>query len=307
MTIRLAIVGLGKIARDQHLPAIAASDTFDLAATVDPAAEKTAEAPHFPDLDSLMSSDAQVDAVAVCSPPQSRYPLAAAALHAGRHVLLEKPPCATLSEAHALADLAATKGCTLFTAWHSRFAAGVVPAREWLKGKAVRSVEIDWREDVRVWHPGQKWIFEPGGFGVFDPAINALSIATAILPRALMVESSELAVPANCAAPIAGRLEMKDGEGVPVHLDMDFLHEGQQCWDIVVHTDAGVLVLSMGGSVLQTPDGREEGEDREYAGVYSAFADAIQSGRSDIDFAPLRLVADAFLRARTSRAPAFHE
>ena len=37
-TTRIAIVGMGKIARDQHVPEIAASPAFSLAATVDPAA-----------------------------------------------------------------------------------------------------------------------------------------------------------------------------------------------------------------------------------------------------------------------------
>jgi D-galactose 1-dehydrogenase len=43
-------------------------------------------------------------------------------------------------------------------------------------------VNVIWREDVRVWHPGQDWIWQPGGLGVFDPGINALSIITHILP-----------------------------------------------------------------------------------------------------------------------------
>ncbi|MFB0612925.1 Gfo/Idh/MocA family protein [Aurantiacibacter poecillastricola] len=307
MSVRLAIVGLGKIARDQHLPAIADTNDFELAATVDPANAGMGEVPHFDDLDTLIGGDTQVDAVAVCSPPQLRYRLAAKALEAGKHVLLEKPPCATLSEARALIDLADRNGCTLFAAWHSRFASGVGPAREWLRGKTIRSVAIDWREDVRVWHPGQAWIFEAGGFGVFDPAINALSIVTAVLPRALMVQGGELEVPSNRAAPIAGRLDMQDTDGVPVRMVMDFLKEGPQSWDIVVQTDSGELALSQGGRVLQTPGHRHEGEDREYAGIYSAFADTIGQGRSDADLAPLRLVADAFLRARNTPAEEFHE
>ncbi len=307
MTVRLAIVGLGKIARDQHLPAIADNGIFELAATVDPLTEGTGKVPHFADLDTLLASDTSVNAVAVCSPPQLRYGLAKQALEAGKHVLLEKPPCATLSEARTLIDLAEDRGCTLFAAWHSRFAAGVAPAREWLRGKAISSVLIDWHEDVRVWHPGQAWIFEAGGFGVFDPAINALSIATAILPRPLIVLGGELEVPRNRAAPIAGHLEMQDSAGVPVRMVMDFLKEGPQSWDIVVNTDAGKLVLSEGGRVLETPAGRHEGEDREYAGIYAAFADAIAASRSDTDLAPLRLVADAFMRARNTPATEFHE
>ena len=34
MVNRVAVMGLGKIARDEHLPAIASSDSFELVATV---------------------------------------------------------------------------------------------------------------------------------------------------------------------------------------------------------------------------------------------------------------------------------
>ena len=44
--IRLALVGLGKIARDQHLPAITADPRFELAAVVSRNAELAA-VPHF--------------------------------------------------------------------------------------------------------------------------------------------------------------------------------------------------------------------------------------------------------------------
>lgn len=307
MTIRIAVAGLGKIARDQHLPAIRANTDFALAATVDPVAAPEDGTPHFASLDLLLASGTPVDAIAVCTPPQHRHAIAAQALKAGKQVLVEKPPCATLSEAEALARLAAEHGVTLYTAWHSRHAAGVEPARTWLAGKVLQSVEIVWKEDVRVWHPGQPWIFATGGFGVFDPAINALSIASHILPRTLLVEAAELAVPVNCAAPIAGSITMRDTGGVPVRMDMDFLQEGPQTWDVRIMTDEGELLLSEGGRVLATPDGRIEGEDREYRSVYHDFAAAIAAGRSAADFTPLRLVADAYLRAAFSPAPAFHD
>jgi D-galactose 1-dehydrogenase/L-arabinose 1- dehydrogenase len=55
-------------------------------------------------------------------------------------------------------------------------------------------VQLIWREDVRVWHPGQDWLLAAGGFGVFDPAINALSILTRVLPERL-AQSAELGIP----------------------------------------------------------------------------------------------------------------
>lgn len=307
MTIRVAIVGLGKIARDQHLPAIAGDRRFSLAATVDPLAEPVGGVPHYASLDALLESGIAVDAIAVCTPPQHRHAIATQALRTGKHVLVEKPPCATVTQAEALAELATEHGVTLYTAWHSRHAAGVEGAQAWLAGKALQSVSIVWKEDVRVWHPGQAWIFAPGGFGVFDPVINAFSIATTILPRALMVDAAELAVPVNCHAPIAGRLALRDTDGVPVEVAMDFLQEGPQTWDIRVITNAGTLLLSQGGLILTTPEGQLKGDDAEYAAIYQNFARAIGQGRSDVDLAPLRLVADAYLCARFTAAPAFHD
>ena len=198
--------------------------------------------------------------------------------------------------------MAERSGTTLFAAWHSRYAAAVEPARRWLEGRAVRSARITWREDVRKWHPGQDWIFEPGGFGVFDPGINALSIATHILSRPFFVTEARLEVPANRGAPIAAQLSMRDNAGAAIAMDLDFLQQGPQSWDIAVETDDGTLVLSEGGGKLAV-DGASgaAGDDAlhgEYPSLYARFAELLASGTSDVDVAPLRLVADAFLRGR---------
>jgi predicted dehydrogenase len=173
--IKLALVGIGAIARNEHLPLLATSGEFSLAATVSRHGSLDG-VPNFFDLQELLGSGEAIDAVSFCTPPQGRSAMARAALEAGRHVMLEKPPGATMAEVGALARLAETKGLTLFASWHSRQAAGVEPARAWLADKEIRAVRIVWKEDVHVWHPGQEWIWAPGGFGVFDPGINALSI-----------------------------------------------------------------------------------------------------------------------------------
>ena len=305
--LRIALVGFGKIAHDQHLPAIAQTPDCTLAAVVDPAAKEDVGVPVFASLAALLASDCAVDAVAICTPPQVRRKLALEAISAGKHVLLEKPPCAVLSEVAALEQAAQKTNVCLFAAWHSRFAAGVAPAKQWLAGREIRSVTIDWREDVRVWHPGQHWIWEAGGFGVFDPGINALSIATEILPRPLCVSGGLLRFPENCETPIAGSVTLEDSAGIPVSLTLDFLQTGPQTWDITVETDGGKLVLSKGGSVLTTPEGTQRAEDREYAAIYARFAEVVSAGRSEVDVAPLRLVADAFMRCRFERVAPFHE
>jgi len=168
-------------------------------------------------------------------------------------------------------------------------------------------VSIVWREDVRVWHPGQAWIWQPGGLGVFDPGINALSIATHILPRPFFLKDATLILPDNRAAPIAADLHFRDTGGAPIHMDLDWRQTGPQSWDIAVETDAGTLKLSQGGAVLHLPGSTDHGEDVEYPGLYSRFAALIRGGRSDVDTDPLRLVADAFLRGRRETTDAFHD
>jgi D-galactose 1-dehydrogenase len=294
--IDVALIGLGKIARDQHVPAIAESHDFQLAATVDPKAPALGSVPHFPDFAAMRAALPQITAVAVCTPPQVRASVAAAAIRAGLHVLLEKPPAASVSQARALALAASRSGVTLFAAWHSREAGGVAPARAWLADKQVRSINIRWCEDVRQWHPGQAWIWQPGGLGVFDPGINALSILTALLPGALVLDRAVLDVPANRAAPIAARLELRTDGGARVTADFDFRQTGQQTWEIAAETDAGTLLLEDGGSTLTLPGGeREISSASEYTALYTCFAELISRGKSDVDLAPFALVADAFL------------
>ncbi|AGH49017.1 MULTISPECIES: Gfo/Idh/MocA family protein [Sphingomonas] len=305
--IRIAVVGMGKIARDQHLPAIAGNGAFSLAATVSPHDPGMAGIPHHRGLEALLEEGPAVDAVALCTPPQVRYDLAAMALKRGIHVFLEKPPGATLAEVAALSARADKVGATLFAGWHSRFAAGVAPARAWLAERTVERVSVVWREDVRVWHPGQAWIWEPGGLGVFDPGINALSIITHILPRPFFLKSATLVLPENRAAPIAADLEFRDTAGAPISMDLDWRQTGPQSWDIIVETDAGTLKLSNGGAVLSIPSGTEHSEDHEYSGLYGRFATLIRGGRSDVDTDPLRLVADAFLRGRREITEPFHD
>ena len=301
----IAIVGLGKIARDQHVPSIAGSDRFELVAVASPH-NKHEHLPSYPDLATLLNATANLAAVALCTTPQARFETASMALAHGCHVLLEKPPGMTVSEVQVLIDLARSKGVALHASWHSRHANGVEPARAWLAERKVRKVSVVWREDVRIWHPGQTWIWQAGGLGVFDPGINALSILTRIMPDPLILIDAELAVPENCETPIAARLELTTTGGAAVHTDFNFLHTGTASWNIEVETDRGQLSLKNGGSELQV-DGQPVAvpQGKEYARLYAHFAELVQDRRIDVDLAPFLLVADAFLCGRRLSAPPF--
>jgi D-galactose 1-dehydrogenase len=305
--IHVAIIGAGKIARDQHVPAIGASDAFSLIATVDTGRGVDGVA-NYPDLAALLASGTRIDAVAICTPPQIRGAIARAAIASGLHVLLEKPPAATLTELATLTDLAKRAGVSLFAAWHSRFAPMVGEARAWLAGRTITGGRVTWRESVRRWHPGQAWLWAAGGLGVFDPGINALSILTEISPEPLGVTAARLAVPGNAQTPIAAQLTLA-GRTATIPVDFDFREEGAQSWLIVLETRCGhSLRLSNGGAVLSI-DGQPErtAPSNEYPALYSRFAALIGAAAIDADPAPLRLVADALLVAETDRVGPFVE
>ena len=305
--IKLGLVGFGKIARDQHLPAIAGTPGIELVAVASRNAHPEGIAA-FPDLETMLAHGPALDAVVMCQPPQARYAAARAALLAGKHVFLEKPPGATLSEVEALIALAGQQRVSLFASWHSREAAAVGQAEEWLATASIRAVEITWKEDVRVWHPGQTWIWEPGGFGVFDPGINALSILTRILPEPVRLIGARLEVPVNCAAPIAAQLRMQTASGTPVAAAFDFLQTGPQSWDIRVDTAAGELLLAHGGNVLTIAGAVQPAlPEREYPALYARFVELVGARASDVDLAPLRLVADAFMCGEVVATDRFDE
>ena len=296
MARTIALVGIGKIALDQHVPALAASPDWELVATVSRKG-RVEGVESFPTIEAMLAARPEVEVVSLALPPVPRFSYAKAALQAGKHVMLEKPPGATLAEVHALQGLAAQRDLTLYATWHSRMAQALAPAKAWLQGKVVTCAHITWREDVRKWHPGQDWVFEPGGMGVFDPGSNALSILTEILPAPVHLTEAELDFPANRQTPIAARLQFTGG----VSADFDWRQEGPQIWDIEIETPEGKLALRLGGNVLEIDGKPAAGEPSimgEYPALYDRMARLVDLGKSDVDLAPMVHIADAMTLGR---------
>lgn len=297
--IRIAIIGYGKIAHDQHVPSIEANPRFELVATSSRSGQGVAQT--FTDWRELLRSVERLEAVAITTPPEPRFEIARECVLAGLHCLLEKPPTAGLAEIAALDCLAQAQGVSLFTTWHAQHNAAVDAAARALAGKRVKSLEIHWHEDVRKWHPGQQWIWEPGGFGVFDPGINALSIATRIFPGDLFVQSAELLVPADAQTPIAADIVFSSPEADgPLHASLDWRRSEGEEWTITCLTSDGstVRIEEGGAKLILDGKGHPTPGPGEYPDIYRVFANLIDERRSLVDVAPFRLVADCLLVGR---------
>ena len=255
----------------------------------------------------MLTGKPELDAIILCQPPQFRYAAARAALLAGKHVFLEKPPGATLSEVEALITLAEAQGLTLYASWHSRYAPQVARAKAWARKRIITRVTINWKEDVRLWHPGQDWIWEAGGFGVFDPGINALSILTEVLPERVRLIDASMLIPDNRAAPIAADLNMETASGAPISAAFDWRQTGRQIWEIIFEAgDERFEFMQGGDDAPNAAPGEESGLASEYRAMYRRFVSLVQTGQSDVDLAPLHLVADSFMSGQISQTGPFH-
>ena len=297
---KIAIIGFGKIARDQHAPAITALPSFDLVAVSNIGTEAAPDGvPGYSTYDEMLKSVQGLDAVSICTPPGPRRLIAAACLSAGKHVLLEKPPAGTVTEVSNIAHLAEAAKKVAFATYHAQHNAAVKRAADILVGKTVKTLRVNWKEDIRHWHPGQDWILAAGGFGIFDPGINALSILTRILPQPIFISAAELYFPANRQAPIAANLTFSTGlnPGEALTASLDWRQTGAPMWSIDVETsDGSKLTLLDGGSQLQT-DGQPPfiGPADEYLNIYREFVRLLEASHSKVDAAPFQLVADAFM------------
>ena len=89
----------------------------------------------------------------------------------------------------------------------------------------------------------------------------------------------------------------------------DWRQTGPQTWDIEVETEAGLnLKLTHGGSCLEI-GGKlmVQEEPAEYQGIYQRFDTLLNARQSEVDVAPFRLVADAFMIGQRVQVEAFED
>ncbi|MBN8929290.1 MAG: oxidoreductase [Rhodospirillales bacterium 69-11] len=138
--LRIGVAGAGHFGR-YHALKVAASGRARLVGVYDPDTERAktvgweAGAPAL-DFPALLEG---IDALVVAAPAEAHHALAAAALRAGKHVLVEKPIAATLAEADELAALAVERGLVLQVGHLERFSA----AYRALEGRAGAPLYIE--------------------------------------------------------------------------------------------------------------------------------------------------------------------
>ena len=178
--IRIGVAGAGWIATNRHLPALKRDRRVDLTAVIDPQPERASDAArrfgvtqHFDRLEDFLAEP--LDAVVVCTPPDTHARVIEGALSAGCHVLAEKPVTLSTAEGERLETLAADRNLVLCPAHNFLFARSTSRARDLLA--TGRAGEVRWAMGVQMSSPRRRlpeWFDRlPGGL-FFDEAPHLL-------------------------------------------------------------------------------------------------------------------------------------
>jgi len=164
-TIRVGLIGYGFAGKSFHAPLIASVPGLEL--RVIGTSRRDAVAADYPGVAVCSAEEVlthpEVDLVVVATPNESHFPLAAAAMRAGKGVVVDKPFTVTLDEARGLVAIAKETGRLLSVFHNRRFYSEVIATAEILKSGVLGEVShyechMDrFRPEVR-----QRWREQPG-------------------------------------------------------------------------------------------------------------------------------------------------
>ncbi len=127
MSIKVGIIGCGKIAQVRHIPEYEANPDAKIAGLYDLNQERAKElaekygAVAYASYEELLANK-EIDAVSVCAANNAHAEISIAALNAGKHVLCEKPMAVTLEECEAMVAAAKKAGRYLMIGQNQRLA-----------------------------------------------------------------------------------------------------------------------------------------------------------------------------------------
>lgn len=157
---RIAIIGAGSHAKDQHYPALRYTDEIDLCAACD---LDEAKLDHvrteysipavYTDYRRMIEQEAP-DGVVVVMRPMDMTDVVLGCLDMGVHLMIEKPPGCTLADAERIAERAAARGCRVMVSLNRRFMPLVRKLREDARERGVVYCSATYNKDGFT---GSKW------------------------------------------------------------------------------------------------------------------------------------------------------
>lgn len=222
--LRIAVVGAGywgpNLARN-----FSASPNWELAGICDldedrarSLADRVGHVPVFTRLDEVLADDT-LDALAVATPARTHHSVVMAGLHAGKHVLVEKPLADSAESAIEMIETAAANGLTLMADHTYCYTPAVIKIREMIAEGSLG--DILFIDSVRI----NLGLIQPDVDVLWDLAPHDLSIIDFVLPGGLRPEavSAHGADPLGAGRACVGYLTIPLQNGAIAHVHVNWL------------------------------------------------------------------------------------
>jgi predicted dehydrogenase len=185
-----------------------------------------------------------VDAVVVCTPPDTHYEIVRAALDAGKHVCCEKPLATSATDARRLVESAEAANRTLFSLFHRRYNRNLRDVEH--AKHALVGVTASYLEDIREHAGGATWYWSPathGGGCIADNGPNVFDVLRTMVGTPILVAAS---VWRQGSVDVRAIIDCRTPDGVPVEIQLDWLHAGPERKSITLnYADGRYRVLDM--------------------------------------------------------------
>ena len=309
MAKKIGVMGCGNVATYGHLPAIRETDGLELHALFDPDADRVRDlaspgrfgVPHACDREEDFFATG-LDAVAVCSPAPFHAANAASAAAHRLPVLCEKPLAMDAAQGQRMIDAADAAGVPLYVAFCYRFSPSALKIKELVRGGAIGSVRslrliYNWDCHGKYAHrdPAQGLaehrhgrMLEGGP--MVDCGTHQIDLAQWWLGSPVVKAAGHGAWADGYDAPdhVYAHLDHGNGAHTMVEMSYGFAHTAKDPESSFVYqiigTD-GVIVYdrNVGRFELRNTEGTfglDYHHEKDFAGMYRAFARALETGEA---------------------------
>jgi predicted dehydrogenase len=297
--IKLGIIGAGLAVRNLHWPVLRKmSKKVQVVAVASRTKRKAEElarlvgaARSYDDYHSLLA-DPEVEAVLSGVPIELNAPILMEALHAGKHVLAEKPIAATVHEARQVLELCSRTDRVVAIAENFRYWENLIWARQLVSSGEIGEVfafQLDVRFDLDasfrqpgMERPWRKFPSHPGGF-VLDAGIHAIAGLREVLGDVTELTAELLDRHPVVQGPDALLMQLKLSNGAVGHYFTCYTAkvERETIFDLSVYGSRGSLkitegeLMGVGDSSKLPKDFKAPDFDRGYRLQWQNFLNAV--------------------------------
>lgn len=194
-SLRIGIVGLGRVATATHIPILTLLDDVEITACAETNKQRIARVKEFLSLPAVfydyheMYRSKLLDAVYICTPPHIHYDATISALENGLHVLCEKPMGRNLEEAIGMNSVARSNGLILMPGFKIRYNENFQETSEIIGSSLlgnVIQVEATFMTPGPYisWDPKSDWYFEEEEGGViYDIGVHIVDLLNFLVPH----------------------------------------------------------------------------------------------------------------------------